>query len=181
MVKGLEISAYKFSELSKLFDKQIVPWIHWIPFYSLLTDGFLSLICPDYLVICQNSLTFMVQNPLNSGFLDCVYEVFVTVTNYSFHRLDHFFLKVVQPHLYVEPCTDSIYKLNVFSLRADKSLNCGWSFFFYVDHPNSLEKFVDVLLYYAHIVGIGQDLYKLVVGNEVKSWKESSFDLKIVF
>ena len=50
----------------------------------------------------------MVKDPLHSSLLHCVDEVFVAVTDDPLHCLDHLLLQVVEPHLDVEPCADSI-------------------------------------------------------------------------
>jgi hypothetical protein len=45
---------------------------------------------------------------------------------------------------------------------------------------DSFEELIDVFLYNGHVVGIGKDFYKLVIGNKIKAREESSFDFEIV-
>ena len=68
----------------------------------------MRLVGPDNLVVSEYSLAFVVEDPLHSCFLDGVDEIFVSVTHYPLHSLDHFLLQVVEPHFDVEPCADSV-------------------------------------------------------------------------
>jgi hypothetical protein len=121
----------------------------------LFSDGFLGLVGPNDLVICQDGLTLVVQDPLYSGLLDCIHEVFVSVSDYAFHGFDHLFLKISQPHFNVEPGADPIDQLDDFPLCTDQPFYGGGSFLFDMKRADSLKQFADMFLYDMHVVGVG--------------------------
>jgi hypothetical protein len=49
-----------------------------------------------------------------------------------------------------------------------------------MEWADTLEEFIDMLLYDVHVVGVGQDLYQLVIWDEVKPWEKSSLYFKVV-
>lgn len=105
----------------------------------MLAYRFLGLVGPDYLIVSEDCLALVVEDPLHSSLLHCVDEVFVAVAYDPLHGLDHLLLQVIQPHLDVEPCADSIDQLDRFPFRTDDPLYCGGSLFLYVQSAYSLE------------------------------------------
>ena len=155
MIERFELSSNELSQLGELFDEQLIPWGYRISFDSLLFNGLLRLVGPYDLVVCENSLTLMIQNPLNSSFLDCIYKVFVTVSYYSFHCFNHLLLEIVKPHFDIEARAHSVYQFYNLTFWTYQSFNRSGCLFLNVQRAYTLEKFIDVFLDYVHVVGVG--------------------------
>jgi hypothetical protein len=134
----------------------------------LLSDGLLSLVGPDYLIVGQDCLTLVIEDPLHSGLLDCIHKVLVSISDDPLHGLDHLLLQVVQPHLNVEPRAHSVYQFNDLSFRTNQTLDCCWSLLLDVQCAHALKELADVLLDDVHAVGVGKYLHQFIVGNKIK-------------
>lgn len=146
----------------------------------MIPYGFLGLAGPDDLIVSQNCLTLVVENPLNSSLLNCIHKVLIALSDNSFESLYHFSLEINQPYFYVEPSADGRRQLYLFFFRTEQSLNRSGSHWIDKQRTNSFEELAYVLLNDDHIVGIGKNLHQLVVADKVKPGKKTSFYLEVV-
>jgi hypothetical protein len=141
-------------------------------------NGFFTILCPHDLGNCSNDLSIISwsHNELFSilSFTDLHKAIF-----HAFLKsISHLLLKLIEPLLNKSSCLDILEERNLFTfigIHTFDNLRVN-----NINLDKVIEACLQMTLDDVNVLGVGQDINKLVIGQEIESWECLSLQCHVV-